>query len=77
MLSRGRKLSSEEEQQHGEREQLHNTNCTTVQHNNSHDKSSPANSTPNIQNFQLDETPLNAETENPMSSNEEEFEPQV
>ena len=37
----------------------------------------PASSTSNIQNIHLDETPLNAETEDPMLSNEEEVEAQV
>ena len=48
-----------------------NTNCTIVSHNINHDTNIVASSTSNIQNIQLDETPLNAEREDPLSSNEE------
>ena len=56
---------------------MQNTNCTIVSHNINHDTNIAASSTSNIQNIQLDETPLNAEREDPLSSNEEEVEAQV
>ena len=48
-----------------------------MSHNINHDTNIAASSTSNIQNIQLDETPLNAEREDPLSSNEEEVEAQV
>ena len=54
-----------------------NTNCTIVSHSINHDTNIAASSTSNIQNIQLDETPLNAEREDPLSSNDEEVQAQV
>ena len=48
-----------------------NTNCTIVSHNINHDTNIPTSSTSNIQNIQLDETPVHTETEVSLSSNEE------
>ena len=50
------------EQHEDEREQLHNTNCTIVSHIN-HGINITASSTSNIHSIQLDETPVDAETE--------------
>ena len=59
------------EQHEDEREQLHNTNCTIVSHNINHDINITASSTSNIHNIQLDEIPVDTETEDSFSSNEE------
>ena len=64
-------LYNEGEQHEDEREQLHNTNCTIVSHNINHDINITASSTSNIHNIQLDETPVDIETEDSLSSNEE------
>ena len=64
-------LHNEGEQHEDEREQLHNTNCTIVSHNINHDINITASSTSNIHNIQLDETPVDTETEDSLSSNEE------
>ena len=42
-----------------------------------HDTNIPSSSTSNIHNIQLNESPLNTETEDRLSSNEEEVETQV
>ena len=54
-----------------------NTNCTIVSHNINHDTNIPTSSTSNIQNIKLDETPVHTETEESLSSNEDEVEAQV
>ena len=54
-----------------------NTNCTIVPHNINHDTNIPTSSTSNIQNIKLDETPVHTETEESLSSNEDEVEAQV
>ena len=54
-----------------------NTNCPIVSHNINHDTNIPTSSTSNIQNIKLDETPVDTETEDSLSSNEEEAEAQV
>ena len=54
-----------------------NTNCTIVPHNINHDTNIPTSSTSNIQNIKLDETPVHTETEESLSSNEDEVETQV
>ena len=64
-------LHNEGEQHEDEREQLHNTNCTIVSHHINHDINITASSTSNIHNIQLDETPVDTETEDSLSSNEE------
>ena len=64
-------LHNEGKQHEDEREQLHNTNCTIVSHNINHDINITASSTTNIHNIQLDETPVDIETEDSLSSNEE------
>ena len=46
-------------------------------HNIQHDTNIAATSTSNIQNIQLDETRINAEREDPLSSNEEDMEAQL
>ena len=64
-------LHKEGEQHEDEREQLHNTNCTIVSHNINHDINITASSTSNIHSIQLDETHVDTETEDSLSSNEE------
>ena len=64
-------LHKEGEQHEVEREQLHNTNCTIVSHNINHDINITASSTSNIHSIQLDETHVDTETEDSLSSNEE------
>ena len=54
-----------------------NINSTIVSHNIQHDTNLAATSTSNIQNIQLDETRINAEREDPLSSNEEDMEAQL
>ena len=64
-------LHKEGEQHEDEREQLHNTNCIIVSHNINHDINITTSSTSNIHSIQLDETPVDTETEDSLSSNEE------
>ena len=54
-----------------------NTNCTIVPHNINCDTNIPTSSTSNIQNIKLDESPVHTETEESLSSNEDEVEAQV
>ena len=54
-----------------------NINCTIVSHNINHNTNIAASSTSNIQNIQLDQTSINAERKDPLSSNEEDLEAQV
>ena len=54
-----------------------NTNCTIVPHNINHDTNIPTIITSNIQNIKLDETTVHTETEESLSSNEDEVEAQV
>ena len=48
-----------------------------MSHNINHDTNIPTSSTSNIQNIKLDETPVHTETEESLSSNEDEVEAQV
>ena len=54
-----------------------NINCTIVSHNIKHNTNIAASNTSNIQNMQLDQTSINAERKDPLSSNDEDFEAQV
>ena len=48
-----------------------------MSHNINHDTNIPTSSTSNIHNIQLDETPVHTETEESLSSNEDEVEAHV
>ena len=54
-----------------------NTNSTIVSHNINHETNIPTSSTSNTQNIKLYEIPVHTETEESLSSNEDEVEAQV